>query len=232
MDKICGANGQAQVILDLVPPSNVTTTDAREFGPLNSMSSANVTCSPTADGSIEAQDYTGSGFFAGVRGEDNYISQSYTAALTGTIPTGYWLYHEGEQLKGQFDVSVASPLRVDNRIKGFVPSIKVNSDGTGKVTSVDIKWYTWDDSTSQYVELTDVTVLKYLIGTGDVYFDHSLTGARRYESVHFDPAVDTSIAPSEYTWYYGTAGQEDQQVQGFGIFYESGGIGYYFQFFR
>jgi hypothetical protein len=232
MDKICGANSQAQVILDLVPPSNVTTTGAREFGPLHPMSSANVTCSTAADGFIEAsQDpNTGSGFFATNR--YGGVSQSYAAGLTGTIPQGYWLYHEGDQLKGQFDVSVASPLRVDNRIKGFVPSIRVNTDGTGRVTAVDVKWYTWDDSTSQYVELTDVSVLKYLIGTGDVYFDHSLTGARRYESVHFDPAVDASIAPSEYTWYYGTAGPEDQQVQGFGIFYESGGIGYYFQFFR
>ena len=232
IDKICGINGQAQVIVDLVPPSDVTSINAKTFNPGNPMSSANVMCSTAADGFIEAyQDpNSGSGFFATNR--YGGVSQSYAAGLTGTIPQGYWLYHEGDQLKGQFDVSVASPLGVDNRIKGFVPSIKVNSDQTGRITSVDIKWYTWDDSTSQYVELTDVTVLKYLIGTGNLYFDNNTNGTRTYESIGFDPAINTSVTPSKYTWYYGTSGPEAQQVEGFGIFYSSGGIGFYFDFFR
>jgi hypothetical protein len=232
IDKICGTQGQAQVIVDLVPPSDVMTTNAKTFNPDYPMSSANVMCSTATDGFIEAyQDpNSGSGFFATNR--YGGVSQSYAAGLTGTIPQGYWLYHEGEQLKGQFDVSVASPLGVDNRIKGFVPSIKVNSDQTGRVTSVNIRWYTWDESTNQYVELTDVTVLKYLIGTGDLYFDNNTNGTRTYESIHFDPAVDTSVTPSKYTWYYGTEGPADRQVMGFGIFYSSGGIGFYFDFFR
>jgi hypothetical protein len=142
------------------------------------------------------------------------------------------LYYEGDQLRGQFDVAVASPLRVDNTIKGFIPSVRINTDGTGKITSVDIKWYYWDDSASQYVELTDVSVLRYLIGTGDVYFDNSSSGTRTYETVHFDPAAQTSVTPSQYPLYYGTAGPANQQLEGFGIFYSSGGIGFMFEFFR
>jgi hypothetical protein len=194
------------------------------------MSSANVKWKVATDGYIEVyQDPGNSDFFATNR--YGGVSQSYAAPLTGTIPGGNWLYYEGEQQKGQFDLAVASPLRVDNTIKGFVPSIKVNTDGDGKITSVGIQWYTWDDLTSQYVELTDITVLKYLIGTGDVYFDNSSSGTRTYESVHFDPAVDTSVTPSG-TWYYETAGPANQQVEGFGIFYSSGGIGFMFEFFR
>ncbi len=228
MDKICGWNGQTQVIIKLAPPSDVTTTDAKTFNPANPMSSANVTCSTATDGFIEAQDFSGSGFYATNR--YGSVSQSYAAPLTGAIPQGYWMYYEGGQLKGQFDVAVASPLGAGNEIKGFVPSIKVNTDVTGKVTSVDIKWYSWDGI--QYVELTDVSILQYLIGTGDVYFDNSTGNTRTYESVHFDPAVNTSVTPSNYTWYYDTAGPANQQVMGFGIFYSSGGIGYFFEFFR
>ena len=230
IDKICGTNGQTQVIVKLAPPSDVTTSDARTFNPGNPMSSANVKWKTATDGFIEVyQDPGNSDFFATNRYGD--VSQSYAAPLTGTIPGGNWLYYEGDQLRGQFDVAVASPLRVDNTIKGFVPSARINIDGDGKITSVDIKWYYWDDSTTEYVELTDITVLRYLIGTGGVYFDNSSSGTRTYETVNFDPAAQTFVAPSG-TWYYGTAGPANQQLEGFGIFYSSGGIGFFIEFFR
>jgi hypothetical protein len=229
--KICGYG--PQVIVKLAPPSDVTTSgpSVRTFNPANPMSSANVKCYTADDGFIEAyQDPGNSDFFATNRYGD--VSQSYAAPLTGTIPGGDWLYYEGDQLKGQFDVAVASPLRVDGTIKGFVPSAKINIDEDGKITSVDIKWYYWDDSTSQYVELADASVLRYLIGTGGVYFDNHTGGTRRYESFNIDPAAQTSVTPSQYDWYYGTAGLPNQQLEGFGIFYSSGGIGFMIEFFR
>jgi hypothetical protein len=232
IDKICGTNGQTQVIVELAPPSDVTTSDffVRTFNPGNPMSSAGVKCKTATDGFIEVyQDPGNSDFFATNR--YGGVSQSWAAPLSGTIPGGNWLYYEGEQQKGQFDLAVASPLRLDNTIKGFVPSAKINTDedGSGRIMSVDIKWYTWDGF--QYVELTDITVLRYLIGTGDVFFDNYTGDMRTYESIHFDPAVDTSVTPSG-TWYYGTAGPENQQLKGFGVFYSSGGIGFFFNFFR
>ena len=127
---------------------------------------------------------------------------------------------------------MASPITSDNRVRGFIPSIRVNKDGAGKITSVDIKWYSWDSSANEYVELTDISILKYLVGSGDVYFDNTTNNTRTYESVHFDPAVQKSIKPSKYTWYFGTAGTQNLQVQGIGIFYNSGGTGYFFEFFR
>jgi hypothetical protein len=233
IDKICGTSGQTQVIVELAPPSDVTTSDVfvRTFNPGNPMSSAGVKCKTATDNFIEAyQDPGNSDFFATNR--YGGVSESYAAPLTGTIPGGNWLYYEGEQQKGQFDLAVASPLRLDNTIKGFVPSAKINTAGDGRITSVDIQWYYWDDSTSQYVVLTDISVLRYLIGTGDVFFDNYTGDTRTYESIHFDPAVNTFITPSQYTWYYGTAGPEDQQLKGFGVFYSSGGIGFFFNFFR
>jgi hypothetical protein len=231
IDKICGTNGQQQVIVKLAPPSDVTTPDGRTFNPGNPMSSANVKWKTATDGFIEVyQDPGNSDFFATNR--YGGVSQSYAAPLTGTIPGGYWLYYEGDEPRGQFDVAVASPLRVDGTIKGFVPSAKINTDVSGKITSVDIQWYYWDDLASQYVELTDITLLKYLIGTGGVFFDNSSSGTRTYETVNIDPATDTSVTPTQYPWYYGTAGPANQQLEGFGIFYSSGGIGFFIEFFR
>ena len=234
IDKICGTNGQTQVIVELAPPSDVTTSgpSVRTFNPGNPMSSAGVKCKTATDGKIEAyQDPGNSDFFATNR--YGGVSQSYAAPLTGAIPGGDWLYYEGEQQKGQFDLAVASPLRVDNTIKGFIPSARINVDPpTGRITSVDIQWYYWDDSTSQYVVFTDISVLRYLIGTGGVYFDNSSSGTRTYETVNFDPALQTSVTPTQYTWYYGTAGPANEQLEGFGIFYSSGGIGSFIEFFR
>jgi hypothetical protein len=234
IDKICGTNGQEQVIVKLVPPSDVTTSDVyvRTFNPGNPMSSTTVKCKVATDNFIEAyQDPGNSDFFATNR--YGGVSQSWAAPLSGTIPGGNWLYYEGDQLKGQFDVAVASPLRADNTIKGFVPSARINiEEGTGRILSVDLKWYYWDDSTSGYVELADVSVLKYLIGTGGVFFDNSLSGPRTYETVNFDPAADTSVTPTQYPWYYGTDGPANEQLEGFGIFYSSGGIGFFINFFR
>lgn len=231
MDKICGSNGQTRVIVELAPPSDVQTTSEQIpmviYNPDNPISSNNVTCTIATDGYIEAKDED-----FGATNRYGGVSESYFAPLSGEIPPGYWLYYEGDQLKGQFDLAVATPLGAGGEIKGFVPSIRVNKNGTGEITSVDIKWYTWDSSTSQYVEITDVSILRYLIGAGDVYFDNITGETRTYESIGFDPALQTSITPSLYTWYYGTTGQPDRQVQGLGIFYSSGGIGYGFQFFR
>jgi hypothetical protein len=105
INKICGTNGQTQVIVKLAPPSDVTTTTAKTFNPANPMSSANVMCALATDGFIEAyQDpFTGSDFFATNR--YGGVSQSYAAPLTGTIPGGYWLYYEGDEPRGQFDVA-------------------------------------------------------------------------------------------------------------------------------
>jgi len=231
MSKICGSNGQAKMEVKLSPPSDVQTRSDQmpvvTYNAGNPMSSANATCATATDKFIEAG---GNAFYATNR--YGGVSQSYYAALSGVIPAGYWLYYEGDQLKGQFDVAVASPITSDNRVRGFIPSIRVNKDGAGKITSVDIKWYSWDSSANEYVELTDISILKYLVGSGDVYFDNTTDNTRTYESVHFDPAVQKSITPSKYTWYFGTAGTQNLQVQGIGIFYNSGGTGYFFEFFR
>jgi len=229
IDKICGFNNQTRVIVGIAPPSDVTTTSEMTpittYNPQNPISSNNVSCTIATDGYIEANDED-----FGATNRYGGVSQSYYAPLSGEIPGGYWVYNEGGQLRGQFDLAVASPLGASGEIKGFVPTIRVNKDGAGAITSVDIKWFTWDGS--QYEEITDTSILRYLIGDGDVYFDNTTGGTRTYESINFDPSLQSSISPSLYTWYYGTNGPENRQVQGFGIFYFSGGIGYKFQFMR
>jgi hypothetical protein len=230
IDKICGTNGNKQVIVSLAPPADVSATGMTPtviFNASNPISSTGVVCNTATDGFIDARN----GYFYATNRYGN-VSQSYYVGLGGTIPTGYWTYYEDGVPKGQFDVAVASPLDSNNKIKGFVPVIKVNKDNNSKITSIDIKWYAWDSSAGQYTELTDISILKYLLGNGDVYLDNTTNNTRTYESISYDPSINTSVSPSTYTWYYGTAGPANQQAQGIGIFYQSGGVGYFFEYFR
>ncbi len=120
MDKICGFNNQPRVIVELAPPSDVTTTNEQMpvtvYNPDNPISSNNVVCTTATDGYIEAADLD-----FGATNRYGWVSQSYFAPLSGDIPPGYWQYFEADQLKGQFDLAVASPFGPDGEIKGFVP---------------------------------------------------------------------------------------------------------------
>ena len=230
MDKLCGSNGSAQVIVSLVPPSDVSSigmTPTVTFNAGNPLSSTGVVCNTATDGSIEAKN----GYFDATNRYSN-ISQSYYIRLGGTIPAGYWKYYEDGVLKAQFDIAVANPLDSNNNIKGFVPVIEVNKDNNGKITSMNLKWYSWDDASGQYIELADPSILRYLIGSSQVYLENTTNNIRTYESINYDPSTTTSVSPSMYTWYFGTAGPANQQAQGIGIYYQSGGIGYFFEYFR
>ena len=156
--------------------------------------------------------------------------------LTGTIPAGAWLLKMGTDSNpslnttiGLFDVSVASPLNGNGKLNGFIPTLKVITGTDNIITSVQIKWYVIDVTGTGYAPVTDTTVLKYLVGSGDVYF--SADNQARYDSVYFNPATQSSVTPPR-TWYYNDTSKGIQEADSFGIFYYSGGVGFFFEWFK
>jgi hypothetical protein len=227
MDDVC-ANGVPRVDLEFYPPTGeiiVTTSGTYTDGA--PMSNSNATCSTSTDGTVYAE---GTDFFAS-EGENGDVTLEFGTAIRGSIPAGYWSYQVGGLEKGVFEAAVASPLTATDKIMGFAPSIKVNTDDVGKAMSVDVKWYQLNSAGTAYEELTNISLLKHHIESGDIFFDNSSGAERKYESIQFDPATQTSVTPSN-TWYYGTNGMADEQAESFGIFYSSAGTGYFFRFFR
>ncbi|MBI5778946.1 MAG: hypothetical protein HZA49_05765 [Planctomycetes bacterium] len=224
--------GTPKALLELYPPASVEAKDSGFIydtsTPISNLN--NTTGGPTVGGEWEAW---ANDFFAGER----YGNISYsTGSLTGTIPVGFWKFgvtNTGTSTllsSAEFDVAVASPIS-GTVIKGFVPSIKVNVDGSKRITSVDVKWYAWDGAA--YVEVTDTSALKSLVGSFDFMFDNTTGGTRRYESSGHDVSVASVVPqgiPAGTPWYYGNFGEvtEAQRAEMIGVFYSCGGIGYFF----
>ncbi|MBI4711731.1 MAG: hypothetical protein HY762_00230 [Planctomycetes bacterium] len=234
LNDICDADGGVPLkLMELYPPADVPTNGgAITYSPTAPLSNSNLQ-SPAlrADGLREVWSSGSSVFYAGEGTYDGGATLSYSWAsrmLTGTVPAGYWTYKIGGVTKGEFDCAVATPLTTDFKIKGFVPVIRVNTDATDKITSVDVKWYTL--SGTSYTEVTDTSALKYLI-SADMSIGNQYGGTRKTDKLTFDSTM--SSATPTMTWYFGTAGSDPaQQAESFMIFYSIGGVGHFFEWFR
>jgi hypothetical protein len=229
MDNICGTNGADKMALELFPP--LGTSVVSKFPPLtytntNPISNNNATLSTTPDNFLEARDED---FFATNR--YNKISYSFGMDLrTDPIPKGLWLYKVDNDTKAKFDVGIAAPNTPDGHINGIAPVLHANLDASGRIMSFDIKWYARDESAlGKYKEVPDIT--GYLVDSGDIFLENNAGGSRRYESIHFNPATQTNVVPTQ-TWYYGNAGTAAEQAEMIGAFYSSANVGYFFQFPR
>ena len=223
--------GTPKALLELYPPSAV---ESKNNGfiyntsiPISNATVRNDTAQITAGGYWET---SGSEFFA----NNAYGNISYSfSSFTGTIPTGFWTMGITSTpstllTSAEFDVAVASPIS-GTVIKGFVPSIRVNVDGSKRITSVDVKWYSWNGSS--YQEVTDSKALESLAGSFDLGFDNTTASVRRYESNSYNASI-SNVVP-ELEWYYGNFGDiggapESKRAESILVFYSCGGIGYFF----
>jgi len=231
MDMICGTNGVPKAALELFPPAG--TSVLAKYPPATYDSNTpiannNAVCSPTPDSFIEARDED---FFATNRYGD--ISFSFgSSLLSDPVPGGYWQYKVNGALRAQFDEGVTAPKTADGMINGLIPAIHANLDANGRITSFSITWYQRDESSPiKYTEVTDLSVLGYLVESAGIFIENNSTGQRRYESVSYDPVTQTVVTMTN-DWYYGTSGNTDTQAERIGTFYSSAGLGYFFEYPR
>jgi len=231
MDMICGTNGVSKAALQLFPPAGTSITAGNPpmvYNLNTPMANNNAICSPTPDGFIEARDED---FFATSR--YGHISYAFgSSLLTDPIPGGYWQYRVDSILRAQFDEGMTAPKAPDGMVNGLIPAIHANRDANGKITSFDMKWYQRDESDpKKYTEITDLSLLASLVSSAGIFLENTSTGQRRYESVSFDPATQTSISTGQ-EWYYGVSGPVNLQAERIGTFHISAGLGYFFEYPR
>jgi len=249
MDQICSKS----VTVEFVPPADIVDKSGNTWGPSNPISSADIAGCQTVytDGCQsgncrETISSPGSVFYASdaygdIPGESiSYGMQTYFSS----VPTGLWLWKVNGPTVGQFDIaSVSPPVTAGGGPKGYVPSYKLTVDpGTHQIMAIDINWYYYDEGTSSYVQLasSDLGVLRHFIGQTEVSFDVTYGGSRKKWDCYFDPVTTTQIVPSAGsgqgcpaspdTWYYNDPSHPATNT-GLGGFHETGGFGYYFQFF-
>lgn len=237
MDNFCGANGQPKKLIELYPPagtsvSSRTSVTTRTYNDTNPLSNDLVTassCTAAPSGATGQQEARDDDTYASDVTTGGGLTYSFYPGFQPPILPGYWTFKIDGSVRGLFDVAVAAPLSGTNQIIGFVPVPKLTTSN-GLITKVDLKWYSFDE-TGAATELTDISVLKYLLGPSGVSFYTPITATvRQVESFQFDPATTTTFTPTK-TWYYGSSGDANHQAGSLMVFYESAGIGHSFGFF-
>lgn len=184
-------------------------------------------------------------------GGDMYASEAYAigSGISGgpyprfatlPVPAATWTWKENGTTKASFDVATVNPpVNSDGTPKGFVPSFKVNLvSGTQKIESVDIKWYYYDGASYTELLQSDLSVLSHFIDNLEVKFDVTYNSTRKTCEMYFDPVTTTQVKPGDFasiqncalTWYYDDTTHPETNTGIMG-FYETGGFGYFFNFF-
>ena len=81
----------------------------------------------------------------------------------GNPAAGWWYLKKDGTTIARFDFEVAKPTDDSGKPLVYVPVPQISTDGTGKVSSVDIKWYRYDVASTSYVEITDFKVIDTLM---------------------------------------------------------------------
>lgn len=240
MDDIC----DGVVTVEFVPPSGDPISSAE-------ISGCQVVYTDGCEGGNcrETVNSPGSAFFASdaygdVPGQTiSYGMQAYLSS----VPAGLWSWNVDGETVGQFDIAAVSPpVTAEGMPKGYVPSYRLTvNPATNQITAVDIKWYFYDEGTASYVELapSDLGVLRHFVNQTEVSFDVTYGGNRKKWDCYFDPVTTTHIVPSAGvagagggcpasadTWYYNDPSHPETNT-GLNGFFDTGGFGYYFQFF-
>jgi len=169
---------------------------------------------------------------------------------TVPLPKATWTWKETVSsvttTRAVFDVdTINPPVNNNGTPMGFVPSFQIitNPALTTKIDSVKIKWYFYNGTDYIALAPTDLAVLKHFVSTMAISFDVTVAGERRTCDMYFDPITTTEVIPGNFasaqrpncalTWYYNDSNPAHATTNtGLMGFYESGGFGYYFHFFK
>ncbi len=254
-DGICpGGSSSPSVIYTLTPPANITI-NSTTYGPANPM---------TTGSSPGLQEPRGTNEMVCSQGKDNvflwkrkdnsgqwkewglqFITGDSPQELTTQMPQGQWsLKRNGNEI-AKFEFILANPVDTNGKPLVFVPAIRLRNNGNDvipgdPITHVEVKWYRWDDTTGDYVEITgdDLTMLDDLAGNFGVSFMDidGITGDTTQRSVHWwdlsfknNTSIDVSSPEDDKgPFYYNHDDNTKYLALYIGIYYQFGGQGFRF----
>ncbi len=229
MNQICDHS----VMLSFAP-SEPVSDGTYTYDSINPITSASGSCTPILVSGVTHTQLTGGPVYA----VDAYDGLSFGPYILLNAVPSRWDFFENGVLKAEFDMTAAHPpVTADGKPKGFLPSFRINLvAGTTQIDSVDVKWFYYDGATDSYIPLTqaDLKLLKHFIQSLEVKFDVTYNGVRKTCEMYFDPTTTTNVKPSASncpdTWYFNDPNHPDTNTGLMG-FYETGGFGYFFDFF-
>ncbi len=245
MTQLCSIGTVTVGLYPSVPVSDGTYT----YDPTNPVSNSGATACTTVNGfrQLNGNIYATDAHQEGGPGLSYSIMPRYP---TVPLPAATWTWKETvggvATDKAVFDVdTINPPVNTNGTPKGFVPSFKIitNPTATTKIDSVKIEWHYYNGTTYTAVAPADLAVLKHFISSMEIGFDVTDNGTRRTCDMYFDPTTTSEVIPGNFassqrpncalTWYYNDSDPAHAATNtGLMGFYESGGFGYYFHFFK
>ena len=157
----------------------------------------------------------------------------------GIVPEGQWILKKDNQEIARYDLSTGNPFDSSGNIKVFVPAIKINTS-SNIVESIDIQWYLYDSSASQYQTVDPISkafldIVDYLEISFTRYSDTTISesfviGSEGGTVGGNLQITDTHITPTEYTWTLGSATGSQVKLESLCIQYEVYGTRFMFDF--
>ena len=126
------------------------------------------------------------------------------------VPEGYWKVTQSDETVALFDFAVGSIFDKNGNYQVLMPSVKFTVDSSYKITKISIKWYRYDYSVKQYVELSNKNLIKKLVA-GARFSITDFDGIDQFPNTRIgdsieliDPSNDifkTEISEFKYDWY-------------------------------
>ncbi|MEK6744235.1 MAG: hypothetical protein AABZ15_11515 [Nitrospirota bacterium] len=241
MTSVCNTTG----IVTLHPPvsAGTVTMGFNAYSYANPIKNSGNGCSLWNGGPAVQTDYNG--IYAS-NGYDHISFSVIDSFTSGTIPSGFWEWKESDEVKAAFDIAnINPPITNTGQLKGFVPAYKITTDGNKKITRVDIAWYFYDSGIYTQLTTSDLKVLKHFVSGVEAKFEATVGPNRRTCEMYIDPSVETSFNPADpryaatcqadanplfRDWYYQDPSHPETNTGLMG-FYETGGFGYFFDYF-
>jgi hypothetical protein len=131
--------------------------------------------------------------------------------LTGVIPAGYWSLKREDTEIAVFDFGIASPFRNEdqNDPRVYIPDMKYETDGSGRLTRILLKWYVYESGA--YEEIADLTVVQssiraYMITLADA------TGSTAALEFIRKSGSEFEITDFESDWFFGDTESDSHLV--------------------
>lgn len=129
------------------------------------------------------------------------------------IVEGWWHLELDGEVLATFDLNLASPVDAALHPTGAVPAGQLAIDGSGLLTSLGIDWLRWDEPAAAFAPLELEPLQQLFYATKTTFWGwKGQVGeeAKDEHSAPYDDRVQTSVSPSEESWFTGNLAEQPE----------------------
>ena len=228
MNDVCPETGTAPGAKTVFwnPPSEITLSDGSKVTTLSSAKPTGQTYMRNPQYGEYSCGFQGLYVRAPSYGDKKFMMQ-IGQNFKGNAPQGYWELKVDSDVKGYWDLAAAKPYDTDpTKPNIFVPAFKVTSEN-GKATKIEAKFFSYDQQTSKYLEVSDVSGLNSLVHS--IGFDLSYSQSSNMGDHHITGQLGSDgivVAPIESAYQGAYNCSSSGCIERFGMSYYIGPVSY------